>query len=144
MWTVIIPEICKRIESLGVKYHVDASSSLYVYGLDFEMDDLDITVEWGKIGLVRQAFLQHQPEAISGTEPQKFTFVYRQYLIDVMSYQSESGIGLDSERIQVNFSGHTIWSKTPSFYLNRMRKDHPLRTSAFRFFKHHPLKIITE
>lgn len=136
MWQIIIPEICKAIERIGVSYHIDASSSLYVCGLEFEMDDLDVTVEWGRIERVRQAFLGFEPEVISGTDPQMFTFDCRGFPIDIMSYPSESGIGPETERTQVNYYGHTIWTKVPAFYLKHMRQDHPLRESAFTFFCH--------
>lgn len=135
MWHKVIPEICMMLDELGVKYHADASSSLYVNGFEFEMDDFDVTVEWGAINRVRMAFAQEQPSEITGSNPKQFYFKFLGCKIDVMSYENETGIGPESERHIVLYSGTEVWSKKPSFYLNRMRKDHPIRNAALQHFK---------
>lgn len=134
MWNQIIPEIFRTIDGLGVKYHADASSSLFVNGFEFDMDDFDVTVEWGSIERVRDCFLNYQPSQIMGMGPRQFGFQYKGRKIDVMSFESTSGIGPESERAIVCYSGFYIWSKKPSFYLSRMRKDHPIRAAALEFF----------
>jgi hypothetical protein len=133
-WQCVIPEICKTLDEAGIKYHADASSSLFVHGLPFEMDDFDVTVEWGKLEEVRQLFAADSPTEIEGNSPQRFQFIYRHKAIDVMAYESDSGIGPAQERTLVNFSGYDIWSKTPDFYLQRMKQTHPLRQKALSFF----------
>jgi hypothetical protein len=134
MWNKIIPAICQTLENANIRYHADASSSLFVHGFEFEMDDFDVTVEWSKIESARSAFSEFNPSEISGVSPKKFTFNVSGYAIDVMAYESETGIGPDCERTQVLFSGVEVWSKKPSFYLTRMRTNHPIRSAAFRFF----------
>ncbi|TCS35202.1 hypothetical protein [Reinekea marinisedimentorum] len=135
MWHKVIPEICKKLEELDVRYHADASSSLFVCGFEFEMEDFDVTVEWGTIEIVRNAFESLNPTQVSGTNPKQFRFEFMGRKIDVMSYESDTGIGAYAERQLIEFSGAKIWTKIPSFYLSRMRKDHPVRNAALRYFK---------
>ena len=135
MWHKVIPEVCRKIEESGVLYHADASSSLYVCGFEFEMDDFDVTVEWGRIKDVWNLFYKYSPSQISGVNPMQFQFDLSGYKVDVMSYESETGIGPEDERELVHFAGQLVWTKKPSFYLNRMRKDHPIRESALHHFK---------
>lgn len=135
MWQFVIPEICKKLEELNVRYHADASSSLFVNGFEFEMDDFDVTVEWGSIDRVRSAFEHLNPTYVTGTNPRQFHFELSEHKIDVMSYESNTGIGPQSERQVVVFAGTEVWTKKPSFYLSRMRKDHPIRSAALQYFK---------
>mgnify|MGYP003119979072 CR=1 FL=1 len=135
MWHKLIPKVCRKLEELGVKYHADASSSLFVSGFCFEMEDFDVTVEWGSIERVRHSFINENPTDIRGCNPRQFTFNIKEHKIDVMSYESDTGIGPGSERQIVSFSGVEIWTKKPSFYLDRMRKDHPIRKEALQYFK---------
>ena len=137
-WSPIILEVCQTLEKAGIRYHADASSSLYVHGFAFNMDDFDVTVEWGKIDQALALFDHCNPTPISGTSPRQFTFRLCGYPIDIMAYESETGIGPDDERTQVMFAGYPVWSKVPSFYLSRMRKDHPIRNNAFAFFRYSP------
>jgi len=134
MWSKVIPEVCKILEDAGIKYHADASSSLFVHGYDFDMDDFDITVEWNCIEQARELFMAASPTEITGISPQQFQFELGGHLIDIMSYESDSGIGPETERTRVNYAGARIWSKKPGFYLNRMKKEHPLREAALLHF----------
>jgi len=134
MWAEIILIVCEKLDSANVRYHADASSSLYVNGFNFEMDDFDVTVEWGSIERVRSIFFQYYPTEVSGNNPSKFIFKINGKCIDVMSYKSKSGIGPASERHRVKFSGKYIWSKKPSFYLERVSAAHPHRADMLKFF----------
>ncbi|WP_196161140.1 hypothetical protein [Reinekea sp. G2M2-21] len=133
-WSPIILEVCQTLEKAEIRYHADASSSLYVHGFAFNMDDFDVTVEWGKIDQALALFEHCNPSPISGTNPRQFTFRLYGCLVDIMSYESKTGIGPDDERTQVMFAGYRVWSKVPAFYLSRMRKDHPIRAQAHQFF----------
>jgi hypothetical protein len=136
MWSEVIPLVCQRLETAGIRYHADASSSLFVQGLEFEMDDFDITVDWSSIEQARSLFMEFSPTEITGKSPKKFEFSVSDFPVDVLAYESETGIGPELERVQVNYSGIKIWSKKPEFYLSRMKKDHPLRTKAIQFFRY--------
>jgi len=134
-WEAVILEVCRRLEDADIKYHADASSSLYVHGFSFDMDDFDVTVEWNKIDKARELFADHTPCEVTGVGPKRFQFTCMGRLVDVMAYQSNTGIGPEDERVCVNFAGDRVWSKVSSFYLHRMEKQHPIRKAAFQFFK---------
>ena len=61
-WERLIVKIAGAFDEASIPYHLDASTALYVQGIDFEMDDLDITVKWGCL-LRSKAF--HQAGALS-------------------------------------------------------------------------------
>lgn len=144
MWERIIVEVCQRLEAAGIRYHADASSSFYVNGFMFDMRDFDVTVEWGKIDSAHALFTEYNPTPISNlpqveaspleSRPKRFCFQCKNHAIDVMSYESPGGIGPHDERTLVDFSGYKIWTKVPSFYLERMSADHPLRSAAVQYF----------
>lgn len=134
MWAEVITDICSKLEAEQIRYHADASSALFVHGFDFDMEDFDLTVEWSKIEQAHKLFMEYAPTEISGDSPKQFKFDYRGRAIDVMAYQSETGIGPDDERVCIPYSGTRIWSKHPDFYLDRMRPEHPLKDAAFQFF----------
>ena len=85
MWHKVIPAVCKKLESADIRYHADASSSLFVNGLDFEMDDFDVTVEWGCIEKSRNLFQNFGPSHIAGSNPKQFNFEISGYKIDILS-----------------------------------------------------------
>ena len=134
MWEEVIPEICGRLEAAGIRYHADASSSLYVNGFKFNMDDFDVTVDWNEFERAFVVFSDLNPIKSCVKSPQRLQFSYMGHSIDVIAYESETGIGPESERCSVMFSGHRIWTKIPGFYLERMRKDHPIRSAALEYF----------
>ena len=125
-WEEIIKIVVSSLEVAGIRYHVDASSSLYVHGVEFEMEDLDLTVEWGAIHRARQLFLSHHPGLVTDQYPPSFRFWLNAKEVHVMSYESSSGIGSEHVRTTVQVGGIEVWSKTIEFYKAHMTPEHRL------------------
>ena len=64
-WERIINVVVAALEQEVIRYHLDASSSLYAHGVEFNMDDLDVTVEWGKINTAHALFSQHNTGTVT-------------------------------------------------------------------------------
>ena len=73
-WGKVILQVVKTLDNENVEYHIDASSSLYVHGVDFDMDDLDITVKWGEIEKNYQVFEKNTPTKLNLNYPSSFKF----------------------------------------------------------------------
>lgn len=126
LWASIVKRVVSVLEENGIQYHVDASSSLYVHGVEFEMDDLDVTVEWGAIETVAELFKDRNPSEFSKDYPPSFKFPIANSVVHIMSYRSDSGIGDEKDRVQVEFNGVKVWSKSISYYQKHMSPEHRL------------------
>jgi len=125
-WERIINVVVTALEQEGIRYHLDASSSLYAHGVEFDMDDLDVTVEWGKINTAHALFSQHNPGTVTAAYPPSFRFYIDSREVHVMSYQSETGIGSNQDRTKVKVAGTEVWCKTIEFYKRNMTPSHRL------------------
>lgn len=125
-WEELIVLIASELEHNGIRYHIDASSALFVHGIDFEMEDLDVTVEWGSLEKARDVFKRFRPSKIEGAKPPSFEFLLDSMEVHLMSYRSSTGIGEASDRVQVAVQETLVWSKTVDFYYRHMKFDHPL------------------
>ena len=134
-WECVVKLVALTFEQAAIRYHVDASSSLYVQGVEFEMEDLDLTVEWGTLQNARKLFLEYTPSEISSDYPPSFRFIVKSKEVHVMSYQSETGIGSSQDRIKVKVAGSEIWRKTIEFYKQNMASEHKLWKPLRVFFE---------
>lgn len=125
-WERLIVSVTQSLENAGIIYHLDGSTALFAHGIDFEMDDVDITVKWGQIETTREVFKQYEPSPLRSLSPDSFHFQIDDLKVHVMSYESPTGIGNLNDRVQVLINGSNVWSKTVDFYRRHMSRDHPL------------------
>ena len=126
-WEQVIHMVVNIFEAQGFVYHIDASSSLFVHGIDFDMDDLDITVKWGTIEQAHKVFTFYNPTELTEEYPPSFKFFVNGHEVHILSYESESGIGEDQDRVRVKIGDILVWSKTVDFYEKHMMINHPLK-----------------
>ena len=125
-WENLIVTIVRKLELNAITYHLDASTALFAQGIQFDMDDLDVTVKWGCIEKAREVFKEYEPTQITTAKPHSFKFEVREMSVHVTTYQSATGIGEESERTITEVLGKPVWSKTVDFYHKHMQPDHPL------------------
>jgi len=125
-WEKTLHPIVLAFEEADIQYHVDASSSLFFQGVEFEMEDLDLTVEWGKIKNAYELFSLYKPSAVTSEYPPSFRFWINSREVHIMSYESKSGIGAPESRVKVKVSGIEVWCKTIAFYEKSMSPSHRL------------------
>jgi len=134
-WEKTVHQIASALDNANIQYHVDASSSLYFQGVEFEMDDLDLTVEWGKINNAHELFSLYSPSIVTLEYPPSFRFWVNSQEVHIMSYQGGTGIGKPQDRIKVNVGGCEIWCKTIAFYKESMTPTHRLWEPLQLFLK---------
>ena len=87
---VLIAEV---FDAHQILYHFDGSSCLYLRGHDFEMDDLDVTVMWGRIDDAHDSLARDPRITILDRAEQSFRVRVENSIIHIMTYESDSGIG---------------------------------------------------
>lgn len=132
-WEKVIIEVVNTLDNAKIEYHIDASSSLYVHGIDFDMDDLDITVKWGDIEKSYQGFKKYSPTKLDVNYPPSFKFEVDGNEVHIMSYESPTGLGEPNDRLKIQVNNCDVWSKTIDFYERHMRHDHPLKQAVINF-----------
>lgn len=125
-WGDVLLRVITTLDQHAIKYHVDASSSLYFQGVDFEMNDLDLTVEWGSIGEMVYIFEEYGPLGVSVGYPPSVRFYVEGNEVHILSYKSVSGIGESRDRVMVDVDGFSVWCKTIEFYKKNMGSKHRL------------------
>lgn len=124
-WNLII-ELADKLNELQIPYHFDASTSLFVHGIDFDMDDIDIMVEWNSFEKSHEYFMDY------GAEPVMITTFFQFYVtmdglpIHFLSSPRALNFSNDAERVQIIKEKHVIWSKSIEFYRRNHSDDHPL------------------
>ena len=125
-WENLIAKVAGILDQEGIPYHFDGSTAVYIQGIDFEMDDADVTVKWGYLERAREAFNRFQPSAITSANPPSFACHVDGLKVHVMTYESPTGLGAPSDRVQVSVAGLNVWAKTVDFYRRHIGPDHPL------------------
>ena len=134
-WERLIVGITQTLENADITNHLDGSTAVFVHGIDFEMDDVDITVKWGQIEAARDLFKEHKPSPLPASSPGTFHFQTNGLKVHIMSYESSTGIGDLADREQVTISDTQVWSKTVEFYRRHMPPDHPLAKSVASYIR---------
>ena len=57
-WWDVIYRVADELEKAGISYSFDASTSLFVHGIEFDMGDVDVTVEWNCLADAHTVFLK--------------------------------------------------------------------------------------
>jgi len=117
-WWEIIFKLVNDFEENNIKYSFDASTSLFVHGINgFEMDDLDIMIQWDQFETVHQMFKKYSP---SPTNHKRGFWHFRFYIDDrevhIMSSEQIKDLEEDPERVNVDKDDKKIWSKSIHFY----------------------------
>lgn len=117
-WWGIILKLVNELEDNNIIYSFDASTALFVNGIDtFEMEDLDIMIQWDCYESVHEIFEKYSPTSIS----LKGGFCHFRFYIDnmeihMMSSEQINNLKKDPERICIEKDGVKIWSKSIHFY----------------------------
>lgn len=131
-WERIAVMVAEAFEGKSIPYHFDGSSSFYLRGAEFDMDDLDVTVMWGKLEAAKIALAPPRCSDPVESSSQSFKTSIEGRMVHVMAYPSESGIGLASDREPIMVRNRRVWAKTAGFYLRHIGPSHPLYLTAKR------------
>ena len=134
-WENLIVRIVCDLELNKITYHLDGSTALFAHGINFDMDDLDITLKWGCIEETREVFKEYGPTQITPSNPPSFKFKVGDLSVHVTTYPSTTEIGEASDRTITEVLGRPVWSKTVDFYRMHMQPDHPLWNAVIDYLE---------
>jgi hypothetical protein len=123
-WNVIF-QIAEKLNVAGIPYHFDASTSLFVHGIEIDMDDVDVSIEWTEFEDARALFASYGPTQII-LKDSWHQFRAEVDGVDVHFLSGEGMTDLPShpERNRIVRDGAILWSKAVEFYRRHMNSDH--------------------
>lgn len=134
-WRAII-QIAETLNAKGIPYHFDASTALFVHGIDIEMDDVDISIQWDTFQAVHKLLSKYGPTPIF------YKAGWHQFHVDidevdvhVLSSENMTDLVSQSERVRLIRGSTVFWSKAVEFYRRHLKDDHPWAPRIDQFLK---------
>ncbi|WEG11698.1 hypothetical protein PU629_16320 [Pullulanibacillus sp. KACC 23026] len=117
-WWKIIFGLVNELDENNITYSFDASTSLFVNGIDnFDMEDLDIMIQWDCYEIAFRVFGKYSPTSISQKNGfYHFRFYINDLEIHLMSSDQINYLNKDPDRVCIQKDGVKIWSKSIHFY----------------------------
>jgi hypothetical protein len=134
-WWELIYILTDELNSQNIAYCYDASTSLFVNGIDFEMNDIDILVQWDCFRKSFGYFEKYGAYMIENTQINEFKFKINSYIIHVKSEKSISNIEQMKGKLKIERDGYILWSRDPRIYREKISLDHPLADLIDVFFE---------
>jgi hypothetical protein len=125
-WWSLIKQIAAELEEQKIPYHFDASTSLFVHGIDFDMDDIDILIQWDCFEKVHGYFEKYAASEIQAGSFSHFFFMVDKMKVHILSSERCTNIKQDNERVTIHKDDQVLWSKSIAFYRRHHSDDHPL------------------
>ncbi|MCG7409654.1 hypothetical protein MH117_19805 [Paenibacillus sp. ACRRX] len=126
-WWDLIKIISKELDINDISYSYDASTSLFVHGMEIDMDDLDIMVQWDCFTKSYDLFQKYQPSDISYHSFVHYHFYINGLKVHILGSEQIDNLAEDLERVRlITTQGDVIWSKSLFFYRRHLVTDHPM------------------
>lgn len=116
-WWELVFRVVKELDEGNIPYSFDASTSLFVHGIeDFEMDDLDIMIQWDYFETAHKLLQKYNPSPINKGGFWQFNFYVDGMEVHIMSSELITCLEKDEERVAIEKDNITVWSKSIQFY----------------------------
>jgi hypothetical protein len=116
-WWELVFRVVQDLDEGNVPYSFDASTSLFVHGIeDFEIDDLDIMIQWNYFEIAHKLFQKYNPSPINKGGFWQFNFFVDGMEVHILSSEQITCLEKDRERTAIQKENRTIWSKSILFY----------------------------
>ena len=132
-WWRVIFRVSETLERAGIPYSFDASTSVFVHGIPFDMDDADVMVQWSDHEASRAAFRSCSPTPIAAGEFSHFRFRIDDHEVHILSSERIVDLSKDAERVRIVRDGRTLWSKDVHFYRRHIDGANPLAALIDRY-----------
>ncbi|WP_102398755.1 hypothetical protein [Haloimpatiens massiliensis] len=138
-WSVI-KSLASIFEQNNIKYHYDASTSVFVHGIEFEMDDIDIVFMWHEENHLKEVFKGYgvtKTEYIQEIGLKYFWMEIDGQKIHCLLYKSDNSnltekeFNKNAEAVYVD--GQKIMTQTLEFYLKNCKDKNNLKTKICDF-----------
>ncbi len=137
-WWKVIFRVAQTLDVERIPYSFDASTSVFVHGIEFDMDDVDVMVQWSDHQAAHTASRGHGPTPIElGTFP-RFRLHIDGRMVYILATEEIVDLGKDPERVRIDKDGHTLWTKDIRFYRRHIDGGSPLAVLIDEYLaKHH-------
>lgn len=124
-WWELIYILADELKTEKIIYSFDDETILFVHGIEFDMDDIDITVQWSDFNRTYNLFQKYNSSEIIETNFYEFHFIIGGLKVHVISSPTINDLQEDSDRIVLEREDHILWSKTLMFYRKHLTPEHP-------------------
>jgi len=114
-WWRVIETVADTLDGAGIPYSFDASASVFVHGLEFAMDDVDVMVDATHFPAARETFLRYGPTPITVASFSHFHFYIDGRKVHILTRESITDLSTDRDRVSMLRTGRTLWSKSIGF-----------------------------
>lgn len=121
----IIKELAKLFQENDTRYHFDGSTSVFVHGIHFDMDDIDIVFPFDSINETRELFKEYDPSEVRYVKNiglKHFCLYIRDEKIHCLFYEC-SFDDFSKEEVKLVKDYQVIWAKSLNFYLRHAKKE---------------------
>lgn len=132
-WWELIKQLAHELSVEKIIYHFDASTSLFVHGIDFDMDDIDIVIQWNYFEKAHDYFEKYGASLIETANFSQFFFMIDNMKVHILSSIRCTNLEEDSERVMIHKDDEILWSKSVGFYRRNHPDDHPLAALIDQF-----------
>ena len=123
-WRVIV-KIANKLNLARIPYHFDASTILFVHGIEIEMDDVDISIQWDRFEIAHSLFGDyHATPIIEKDSWHQFRAIIDGIDLHFLSAKGMMDLKTHSERERLFIKETVLWSKSVAFYRRHMDNDH--------------------
>ncbi len=137
-WQVIL-QVAHKLNLAGIPYHFDASTILFVHGIEIEMDDVDISIQWDEFEVAHDLFADYCATPIIEKDSwHQFRAIIDGVDLHFLSAKGMMDLKTHSEREQLFIKDTVLWSKTVTFYRRHMDNDHPWIARVDQFLQNDP------
>ena len=136
----VIKKLAYSFEAKNIHYHFDASTSVFVHGIEFEMDDIDIVFMWNEENLLREVLKDY---IVSETKYMKdiglkyFFAEFEGEKIHCLFYGDDNSMVTEKEfnsnAVVLNVEGQSIMTQSLDFYLRNSKDKNNLKPLIYNF-----------
>jgi hypothetical protein len=113
------------LDTNGIIYSYDASTSLFVHGIDIDMDDLDIMIQWDYFHKSHEFFSEYSPTEIITEGFVQYHFFINGLKVHILGSPQITNLSEDPERVKILRDNKEYWSKSIFFYRKFLDDEEP-------------------
>ncbi len=123
-WAVIL-KIVTYLEKTNIPYHIDSSSTLFVHGIDIDIKDIDISIEFDRFEETRSLMQDYDPTPIIQGDPWHQFHIYPQGVdVHFLTTARMTDLAANPDRVHVTYGETAFWSLSVEWCRRHTPDDH--------------------
>jgi len=136
----VIKRLAYLFETNNIHYHYDASTCVFVHGIEFEMDDIDIVFMWNEEKILKE-ILQHyivcETKYMNEIGLKYFFAEVDGQKIHCLFYGDDNTVVTEQEfnsnAVMLSVDGQSIMTQSLEFYLRNSKDKNNLKPRIYNF-----------